>query len=61
MRDWLKEKRKKKRLTMGNIASACGISISHYCLIEKGERRPSVEVAKTIGKMLGIKWETFFD
>ncbi|UZH08040.1 helix-turn-helix transcriptional regulator [Heyndrickxia coagulans] len=33
----------------------------YYGMIENGERRPSVEVAKAIAKVLKIKWTIFFE
>lgn len=41
--------------------SEANISRQHYSLIENGDRRPSVEVAKKIGALLGLKWTLFFE
>lgn len=43
-------------LLMNNI-----ITRQYYGMIENGERRPSVEVAKSISKVLGINWTVFFE
>ena len=57
----LKEIRRKKGLTGGKIALQSGISQQHYSLIERGERRPSVEVAKRIAATLGFEWTRFYE
>ena len=44
-RDWLKELRKEKGLTVRKIAPMVGISFSHYNDIENGRRNPSLPVA----------------
>ncbi|MDO6448989.1 helix-turn-helix transcriptional regulator [Oceanobacillus profundus] len=57
----------KKRTLLGythqEVADSLGLGITrqYYGMIEKGERRPSVNVAKRIGELLGIKWTIFFD
>lgn len=42
------------------IARLCGITQQYYCNIEQGTRRPSVQLAKTIGKTLGFDWQLFY-
>lgn len=53
-----------RRLTLGytqkEVAERAGISESFYSLIENGNRRPSVEVAKRLGDALGFDWTLFF-
>ena len=61
MKTFLIERRKKSHLTMKEVAEKAGISESHYCLLENGERRPSVETAKRIGEVLGFAWARFFE
>lgn len=56
----LKELRKSKGLTQQELADQCYViqqTISH---IERGERQPSVDTAKRIGKALGIPWVELF-
>lgn len=48
-------------LTMKQISNELDISESYYSLIENGERRPSVSVAKRIGAVLGFDWTKFFE
>lgn len=58
--NWLKEKRKEKRLTTYSIAEKIGISQSMYSSIENGSRGVSVDNAKKIAKVLGFKWTDFY-
>lgn len=57
----------KKRAMLGythqEIADSLGLGITrqYYSMIEKGERRPSVKVAKKLGELLGINWTVFFE
>ena len=59
--DWLETLRNEKERTMKQVAGGSGISESHYCLIESGDRRPSVDTAKKIAEVLGFDWTKFFD
>lgn len=61
MRNWLKEARKRKKLTMKVLATKIGISECYYSQIENGVRNASVSVAKKIGCFLEIPWEKFFE
>lgn len=45
MRDWLKEKRQAKNLTMAEMAEKMDITESYYCLIENGERQKKMDIA----------------
>lgn len=65
-RNWLRALRKEKRATQKQLGIAAGISASHYCLIEAGGRRPSVEIAKKIAEALNFKlhgfdWTKFYE
>ncbi|CAM4112710.1 helix-turn-helix transcriptional regulator [Mesobacillus thioparans] len=53
-RTFLVEKRKKRRLSQGSIASYLGISRTYYTNIENGDRNPSLEVALKIADFFGI-------
>ena len=57
----LKALREEKRLKQEEVASAAGISRSAYCNIEKGSRRPSVDVAQKLAAVLGIPEEKIFE
>ncbi len=45
MREWLKNSRKEKGITMSELASKLDISESYYCLIEKGERQKRMDIS----------------
>lgn len=59
----LVSKREQLGLTHQDVAIKSGASITrqYYGMIENGERRPSVDVAKKISKVLGIDWTIFFE
>lgn len=57
----LLEIRKSKGFTMRQVAEASDIAESTYCMIENGDRRPSVETAKKIAAALGFDWTRFFE
>ena len=59
MRIWLKNLR--CDISQEEIASIVGISQQMYSSIERGERNPSVEVAKRIGEALHFPWTMFYD
>ena len=61
MRESLKEKRTMKGYTQSDMAKFLDCTEQYYNLIENDRRRPSVERAKKIGKILGIDWTTFYD
>ena len=49
MRDWLKEKRAEKKLTMKELGAKLGISESYYCAIEKGDRQKRMDMMLVTG------------
>ena len=59
MRKWLIDIRNGR--AQAQIAKAAGITQQMYSLIELGERRPSVEVAKKIAAVMGFHWTRFFE
>jgi len=59
IRKWLIEAR--RDATQEEIARLVGIQRQYYGMIENGNRRPSVAVAKKIGAVLGFEWTIFFD
>lgn len=56
MRDWLKEKRQAKGLTMAQMAEKLGVTESSYSKIESGERqkRMDIEIAQLLACALGV-------
>lgn len=57
----LKSYRLNSGKTMKDLSKELDISESYYCLIENKERRPSVEIAKKIGKSFGFDWTKFYE
>ncbi len=49
MREWLKELRVKKGLTMKETGEKLGISESYYCAIENGERQKKMDMILAAG------------
>lgn len=60
MRRWLKEIRISKGIKQEEIAVSADISRGYYANIERGEKTPSVEVAKKIATYLKFEWSKFF-
>lgn len=60
LREWLKEYRIKQGLSKGDVAKIIGIDASQIGRYESGERRPSPEVAKKLGKLLKFDWTKFY-
>jgi DNA-binding XRE family transcriptional regulator len=59
--DWLKEYRNHTGMSGAAVARAVGIAPQYYNFIESGKRRPSVDAAKRIAKVLGFDWTEFFE
>lgn len=59
MRVWLRTIRGNK--PQKKVAAAAGITQQMYSWIERGERNPSVEVAKKIASVLGFDWTLFYE
>jgi len=51
----LRQQRLVISLTLHELAAASGVSSSHLCRIEKGERFPSASVLRSIAKPLGFE------
>jgi Predicted transcriptional regulators len=56
-------RRKEKGLSQEAVVdlSQTGITRQFYSMIENGDRRPSVEIAKALGSVLDIDWTIFFE
>ncbi|MUG68667.1 helix-turn-helix domain-containing protein [Paenibacillus campinasensis] len=59
-RTWLIDFREIKGLTQEQVSEMSNIKRPYYSMIETGKRRPSVEVARKIAKILGFDWTIFF-
>ena len=49
MREWLKNLRSEKRMTMKDVGAKLGISESYYCAIENGERQKKMDMMVVSG------------
>lgn len=61
MRVWLKKSRTDGNITQFEISKKAGIAQAYYAQIERGLRKPSVEVAKKIAIILNFDWTKFFE
>lgn len=63
LQDLLIKKREMLDLTQQDVVDLTDsiITRQYYGMIENGERRPSVDVAKMIGKILKVDWTIFFE
>jgi len=43
------------------LGKQIGVTEQFIFYLEKGKRRPSVEVAKKLGALLGFDWTEFFE
>ena len=57
----LKELRIAKGLTQEQLASECGVQRTTITMIELGENKPSVELAKKLGVIFEVDWKGFFE
>lgn len=57
----LREIRKKKYKKAVEVARLLGVSRGRYCHIETGRRKPTIEQAKTLGKLLEFEWWKLFE
>ena len=57
----LKELRTAKGMTQEQLASECGVQRTTITMIELGENKPSVELAKKLGIIFEVDWKGFFE
>ncbi|UOF90847.1 helix-turn-helix transcriptional regulator [Fodinisporobacter ferrooxydans] len=57
----IEEIRKKKGVTKTHIAKKCGRSVSWYCGIATGRRKPNVDSIRMIAEALDVDVRIFFD
>ncbi|GIN86951.1 hypothetical protein J6TS2_33370 [Heyndrickxia sporothermodurans] len=53
-------KRKELKYTQEEIANKLNISRQYYNAIENFKRKPSVDLAKELAKLLDLEWTIFF-
>lgn len=61
MANIIKTARKQARKSQSDISKEIGITQAAFSLIETGRRRPSVDLAKRLGAVLGVDWTLFFE
>lgn len=61
MRNWLIKLRANLNMTQADVAEKSGMKRTSYASIEQGRRRPSIENAMRIAKVLGFEWTIFFE
>lgn len=57
----LEELRKKCGMTQSELATLAGVRQNTVSQWESGKRRPSVEVAKRVGAVLGFDWTQLYE
>ena len=57
----LKEVRSSKGLTQEALANECEVQRTTITMIEAGANKPSVDLAKKLGKVLDVDWTAFFE
>ena len=57
----IKKLRTEKGMTQEQLANDCGVQRTTITMIELGENKPSVELAKKLGEVFGITWSDFFE
>lgn len=57
----LKKIRQERGYTANKLAIMTGVTRQHLSNIEHGKSEMSVELAKKLGKILGVNWAEFFD
>ena len=57
----IKELRTARGLTQEQLASECGVQRTTITMIELGENKPSVELAKKLGVIFEVDWKGFFE
>ena len=57
----IKELRTAKGLTQEQLASECGVQRTTITMIELGENKPSIELAKRLGAIFDVAWSDFFE
>ena len=59
--NWLKQHREIKNLTQEQVANLSQVSRAYYTNIERGNKRPTPEVAMRIAATLNFDWTRFYE
>ena len=57
----LKKLRTEKGLTQEQLANESGVQRTTITMIELGENKPSIELAKKLGEIFNVPWSDFFE
>ena len=57
----IKELRTAKGFTQEQLASECGVQRTTITMIELGENKPSIELAKRLGTIFEVAWSEVFE
>ena len=57
----IKELRTAKGLTQEQLAKECEVQRTTITMIEIGENKPSIELAKKLGVIFEVDWKGFFE
>ena len=57
----LKKLRTEMGLTQEQLANESGVQRTTITMIELGENKPSIELAKKLGEIFNIPWYDFFE
>lgn len=57
----LKKLRTERGLTQERLAMECEVQRTTITMIELGENRPSVDLAKKLGAIFEVDWKGFFE
>jgi transcriptional regulator with XRE-family HTH domain len=58
---FIRQQRERSAISMRNLAERAGISNPYLSQIERGLRKPSAEILKSIARALSISAETLFE
>lgn len=61
MREWLRDLRHQKHMTMKELGAKIGVSESTMCLLEQGKRRLTLDALIGIAQTTGEKIETLIE
>lgn len=48
-------------MTQEQLANECGVQRTTITMIELGENKPSIELAKKLGTIFDVAWSDFFE
>src|SRR5436309_7062068 len=57
---YIREQRRKSRLTLRKLSGAAGVSIPYLSQVERGLRKPSADILQAIARGLSISAETLY-